>query len=153
MAVAAALISINVLFHQAALLVAPGPGSAAVGSHSSGGLVVLLLDLHDHGYTLTGALFGMWLLALGYLAYQSSVLPRVLSTLLIVSLIVSWLVGLGWPGLPAVVHTILAPPPVADLWLVAYLVTKRAPMRGVTGSPPRRSAHDARDRPARLRSQ
>ena len=30
-------------------------------------------------------------------------------TLLIVSLIASWLVGLAWPGLPTVVHTILAP--------------------------------------------
>ncbi len=90
--------------------------------------MVLLLDMHDHGYTLTGALFGMWLLALGHLAYQSSLFPRVLSTLLIVSLIVGWLVGVGWPGLPTVVHTTLAPPPVADLWLVAYLVTKGAPV-------------------------
>jgi NADPH:quinone reductase-like Zn-dependent oxidoreductase len=127
-AVAAGLILINLLFHHAAVLVATGSGSTAVGSHRSGGLVVLLLDLHDRGYPITGALFGMWLLALGYLAYESNLFPRVLSTLLIVTLIVSWLVGLGWPGLPTVVHTILAPPPVADLWLVAYLVTKRGPM-------------------------
>lgn len=52
-----------------------------------------------------------------------------LSTLLIVSLIVSWLVGVAWPGLPTVVHTLLAPHPVADLWLVAYLVTKGVPAR------------------------
>jgi hypothetical protein len=123
-AVAAGMILINLLFHHAALLVATGSGSTAVGSHRSDGLVVLLLDMHDHGYTITGAFFGMWLLALGHLAYQSSLFPRVLSTLLIVSLIVGWLVGVGWPGLPTVVHTTLAPPPVADLWLVAYLVTK-----------------------------
>jgi hypothetical protein len=53
----------------------------------------------------------------------------VLSTLLIVSLIVGWLVGFGWPDLPAVVHTTLAPAVVADLWLVAYLVTKGVPAR------------------------
>ena len=127
-AVAAGMILINLAFHHAALLVATGSGSTAVGSHRSDGLVVLLLDMHDHGCTLTGALFGMWLLALGHLAYQSSLFPRVLSTLLIVSLIVGWLVGVGWPGLPTVVHTTLAPPPVADLWLVAYLVTKGAPV-------------------------
>lgn len=89
--------------------------------------MVLLLGMHDHGYTITGAFFGLWLLALGHLAYQSSLFPRVLSTLLIVSLILGWLVGFGWPGLPTVVHTILAPAVVADLWLVAYLVTKGVP--------------------------
>lgn len=128
-AVAAGLILVNLALHHAALLVATGPGSTVVGAQSSDGLVVLLLDLHDHGYTITGALFGLWLLALGYLAYQSSLFPRVLSTLLIVSLIVGALVGFGWPGLPTVVHAILAPPPVADLWLVAYLVTKGVPAR------------------------
>jgi hypothetical protein len=33
------------------------------------------------------------------------------------------------PGLPAVVQAILAPHPVADLWLVAYLVTQGVPTR------------------------
>lgn len=51
------------------------------------------------------------------------------STPLIVSMIASWLVGLAWPGLPAVVHAILATHPVADLWLVAYLVTQGVPTR------------------------
>ena len=83
--------------------------------------------MHDHGYTITGAFFGLWLLALGHLAWQSSLFPRVLSTQLTVSLILGWLVGFGWPGLPAVVHTTLAPAPVADLWLLAYLVTKGMP--------------------------
>jgi len=34
------------------------------------------------------------------------------------------LVGSLWPDLPVVVHKIIAPPPVADLWMVLYLVTK-----------------------------
>jgi hypothetical protein len=128
-AVTAGMILVNLAFHHAALLVATGPGTATGGPPRSGGLVVLLLDLHDRGYTITGALFASGLLALGHLAYRSSLFPRVLSTLLIVSLIVSWLVGLGWPGLPTIVHTVLAPHPVADLWLVAYLVTQGVPAR------------------------
>ena len=53
-AVAAGLVLINLLFHHAALLVATDSGSTAVGSHRADGLVVLLLDMHDHGYTITG---------------------------------------------------------------------------------------------------
>lgn len=44
-------------------------------------------------------------------------------------MVVAWLVELVWPALPAVLHAVLAPPPVADLWLVAYLVTKGVPTR------------------------
>ena len=45
------------------------------------------------------------------------------------SMIASWLVGLAWPGLPAVAQAILALHPVTDLWLVASLVTKGVPTR------------------------
>jgi hypothetical protein len=151
-AVAAGMILVNLAFHHAALLFAAGPGSTAVGAQNSDGLVVLLLGMHDHGYTITGAFFGLWLLALGHLAYQSSLFPRVLSTLLIVSLILGWLVGFGWPGLPTVVHTILAPAVVADLGWSPTWSPRACPLRCLTGAPPRRSAHDAGDRPARLRS-
>jgi hypothetical protein len=75
-AVAAGLILINLAFYLAALLVATGSGATAVGSHTSDGLVVLLLDMHDHGYTITGVFFALWLLALGHLAYQSDLFPR-----------------------------------------------------------------------------
>jgi hypothetical protein len=39
--------------------------------------VLLLLDLHDHGYSIAGVFFGLWLLPLGYLAYRSRLFPRV----------------------------------------------------------------------------
>ena len=80
--------------------------------------------MHDHGYTITGVFFGLWLLALGYLAYQSSRIPRVLSTLLTISLILDTLLGLLWPDLPALIHTLIAPPPAADLWLIFFMVAK-----------------------------
>ncbi len=131
-AVGAGMILVNLLFHHAALLVATDPSYNAVGAQSSDGLVSLLLDMHDHGYTIAAVFFGLCLLPLGYLAYQSSLFPRVLSILLVVSWTVSTLVGFGWPDLPAVVHKIIAAPPVADFWMILYLVTKgvRVPRPG-----------------------
>jgi len=130
-AVGAGLILINLLFHHAAQLVAANPSHNALDARSADGLVPLLLDMHDHGYTITGLAFGLCLLPLGYLAYQSSLFPRVVDTVLGVSLIVSALVGLLWPDLPTVAHRVIAPPPVADLWMILYLVAK-----GGTPAPP-----------------
>lgn len=62
------MVLINLAIHHATQLV--------TGERTSEGLVVLLLDLHDHGYSFTGVCFGLWLLALGHLAYRSSVFPR-----------------------------------------------------------------------------
>jgi hypothetical protein len=62
--------------------------------------------------------------SLGYLAYQSRRIPPVLSTLLIASWILDTLLGLLWPDLPALIHAVIAPPPVADLWLILYMVAK-----------------------------
>jgi hypothetical protein len=58
-AVAAGMILVNLALHHAALLGATGPGSTAGGAQSSDGLVVLLLGMHDHGYTITGVCFGL----------------------------------------------------------------------------------------------
>ncbi len=132
--VGAGLILINLLFHHAAQLVAPDPSHNAFDAPHSDGLVSLLLDMHDHGYTITGLAFGLCLLPLGYLAYRSSLFPRVVGTVLVVSLIVSALVGGLWPDLPTVAHRVVAPPPVADLWMILYLVAK-----GGTPAPPWRS--------------
>ena len=118
LAVAAGMIVINLLFHQAAVLGATGDVPAP------SGFVALLLAMHDHGYTLAAVVFCLVLVTLGHLAYRSTRYPRVLSTFLIVSLIVATVAKSLWPDLPTVIQTILAPPPVADLWLVAYLVIR-----------------------------
>ena len=131
-AVGAGLILANLGFHHAALLVATDPAYGALGAQSSEGLVLLLVDLHGHGYTIAGIFFGLWLLPLAYLAYKSGLFPRLLSILLAVaggSWIAATLVTFLWPELPAVVHALLTAPTVAEFWMIAYLVTKgvRAP--------------------------
>ncbi|MFA9445958.1 DUF4386 domain-containing protein [Egicoccus sp. AB-alg6-2] len=132
-AVGAGMILINLLLHQAALLVATDPTYGAPGSD---GLVLLLLDLHAHGYALAGIFFGLWLLPLGYLAHRSGLFPRSLGVLLVVaggSWIVDTLVGFIAPDLPALAHTMLTAPTIAEFWLVLYLLVK-----GVRTSAPER---------------
>jgi hypothetical protein len=128
--VGAGMILSNLLLHQAALLVATDPAYDTLRSDE---LVLLLLDLHGHGYTLAGILFGLWLLPLSYLGFRSRRLPRALSVLLAVAggaWIVDTLAWFLFPELPAVVHSILKAPTVAEFWLIAYLLIRgvRAPV-------------------------
>ena len=133
--VSAGIVLVNSLFYLAALLGEADPFPHALGAHPSGGLVERLLDMHDHGYTIAGISFGLCLLPLGYVAYRSSRVPRVLNSLLTLNLVLDVLVRLLWPDLPALVHTLIAPPPVADLWLTLYMVAK-----GGLGPRPARTA-------------
>ncbi len=148
-AVGVGMILVNLLFHLAALLGEADPLHDALSARTSGGLVERLLDMHDHGYTIAGIFFGLCLIPLGYLAYQSSRIPRVLSTLLTISLILDTLLGLLWPDLPALIHTLIAPPPVADLWLILFMVAKGGlgPRRARTAVAPVRADHAAAARP------
>jgi hypothetical protein len=123
-AVGAAMILANLLVHQAALLVVTDPSYDTLRSDE---LVLLLLELHGHGYTLAGVFFGLWLLPLSYLGYRSGLLPRPLSVLLAVaggSWIVKTLASFVIPDLPAVAHAILTAATVAEFWLIAYLLVK-----------------------------
>ena len=131
-AVGAGMILANLLLHQAALLVATDTVYETLRSDE---LVLLLLDLHQVGYTLAGVFFGLWLLPLSYLAYRSDLFPRSLSILLALaggSWIVDTLAAFLFPDLPAVVQAILRAPTLAELWLIAYLLTRgvRAPAAG-----------------------
>ena len=137
--VGAGMILTNLLFHQAALLVATDTTYATLRSDD---LVLFLLDLHQVGYTLAGIFFGLWLLPVGYLGYRSGLFPKLLSVLLFVAggaWIVDTLAALLFPELPAVVHSILTAPTFAELWLLAYLLIK-----GVRTPDPDRSTSPVR---------
>lgn len=131
-AVGAGMILANLVFHQAALLVATDASFTALGVESADGLVLLLLEMHGHGYALAGVFFGLWLLPLGFLALRSGLFPRTLSILLVVaggSWILDTLLSFLAADLPAFVHTIIMAPTVAEFWMVAYLIIRgvRAP--------------------------
>jgi hypothetical protein len=123
-AVGAGMILTNLVLHQAALLVATDPTYGAIGSDE---LVLLLLDLHGHGYTLAGVFFGLWLLPLGYLGHRSGRLPRLLSILLLVAggaWVVDTLASFLAPDLPAIAHAIIKAPTFAEFWLIAFLLVR-----------------------------
>ncbi|MEA2058736.1 MAG: DUF4386 domain-containing protein [Actinomycetota bacterium] len=84
-AVAVAIMSLNMLNHLGALLVATEPSyTAGLSLESSDALVALLLDMHGHGYLVAQIFFGLWLLPLGYLVYASGYFPRALGVFLMI---------------------------------------------------------------------
>jgi hypothetical protein len=126
------MILANLVLHQAALLVATDPTLAAIASDE---LVLLLLDLHAHGYALAGIFFGLWLLPVGYSGYRSGLLPKVLSVLVVIAggaWISETLMGFSFPDMPGFVQEILKTPRIVEVGLMAYLLTKgvRTPDRG-----------------------
>jgi hypothetical protein len=91
-------------------------------------MVLLLLDLQHNGYFVAQIFFGLWLLPLGLLAYRSLMFPRPLSVLLMVASL-CYLADLTVQFLaPDVAGTIapvvLAPPTIAELWMLGYLLIK-----------------------------
>ena len=83
---AAAITSINAVFEFAGLQVATGAVNlSALGTAGSNGIVLLLLDTQHYGLLIAQVFFGLWLIPLGYLAYQSKgMFPKWLGILLIV---------------------------------------------------------------------
>jgi hypothetical protein len=122
--VGAALILSALVFHLAAGLVATDPAYATASGRD--GLVLLLVDLHHHGYVLAGVFFGLWLLPLGHLARRSGLFPPLLGLALIVAggaWILHTLTVIGLPD-RSLLHTVLSLPTFAELAMVAYLLVR-----------------------------
>ncbi len=47
-------------------------------------LVLLFLDLHEHGILITGIFWGLWLFPMGYLVFKSGYIPRIIGVLLMI---------------------------------------------------------------------
>ena len=84
-AVGVAVMSLNMLNHLGALLLATEPRyTAGLSPETSHALVSLLLDLHGHGYLIAQIFFGLWLFPLGYLVHVSGYFPKTIGVLLMV---------------------------------------------------------------------
>jgi hypothetical protein len=124
-----AIIGLNLLNMFAALLILREADYLGVlGARESEALALLVLDLHQYGYTLGLTFFGVSTLAIGWLAYRSRVVPRALGVLLAAA-------GLGYiadsaafflvPGYDGSISPILlAPAIVAEVWFALWLLLK-----------------------------
>ena len=141
-AIGTTLMCLDKVFHVAALRVATNTSYAAdFGAAGSNALVLLLLDMHHHGYLIAQIFFGLWLVPLGYLAYRSGMFPKALGVALILggsSYLIDLLAAFLIPDLGKQIHGFLAiPPTIGEVWMVGYLLVKgvRVPARDtLTGS-------------------
>ena len=127
-ALAAAITSLNAVFEFAGLQVATGAVNlSALGTAGSNGIVLLLLDTQHYGLLIAQVFFGLWLIPLGYLAYQSKgVFPTWLGVLLIVGgvcYLVDVLAAFLLPDIGSAIHGFVTiPSALAEISMVLYLL-------------------------------
>lgn len=120
-AIAAAIMSVNMINHFAAQHI-------AATSEQSDALALLFLDMHSNGYAIAQIFFGLWLLPLGYLVYQSGFLPKALGVILMVgtfSYLAELAVGFAIPGIGDTTALLIATPAaLAELSFLLWLLIK-----------------------------
>lgn len=78
--------SLNLLNHYGALYVLKGAVfSGTFETIQLQSTALLFMDFHNYGYLIAGAFFGIHLLILGYLLYQSELFPKVLGILIVIA--------------------------------------------------------------------
>jgi hypothetical protein len=148
-AVAVAMICLNMVHQFAALLVATDPAyQGAFGAQTADALTLLMLDAQKYGYLAAQIFFGLWLLPLGYLAYRSGMFPKALGVCL----------GLGCLGylvdtfarflLPAVNEVaatiVIVPAAIGEFWMVGWLLFKGVRTVAANPGPTLRTPAEAR---------
>jgi hypothetical protein len=126
-ALATGIICLNAVFQFEALRVATdGTYAAAFGTPGSNALVLLLLDTQHYGTLIAQVFFGLWLVPLGYLAYESGLFPKWLGVVLIaggVCYLVDLLAAFLFPGLGEAIHGFVTiPSAIAEVSMVGYLL-------------------------------
>jgi hypothetical protein len=149
-AIATAIICLNMVFQFTALLVATdGAYAVGLGAEASNTLVLLLLDIQHYGYLIAQIFFGLWLLPLGYLAHQSGMFPKALGVLLIVGGVGYLVDTVAWFLVPDLAENLSAfavvPAAIAELWMVGYLL-----VRGVRSPETSRSVGESTPMPERV---
>jgi hypothetical protein len=126
-AIGASIVCLNTVFEFEGLRAATGAiNLAAFGTAGSHALVLLLLDTQHYGIFIAQIFFGLWLVPLGYLAYQSGLFPKALGVLLIVGsacYLVDLLAQFLVPDFGQIIHPFVTiPSAIAELWMVGYLL-------------------------------
>jgi hypothetical protein len=123
-ALAVGITCLNTVFEFEGLRVATGAVNLGTGSNAQ---VLLLLDTQHYGIFIAQIFFGLWLVPLGYLAYQSrGLFPKWLGVLLIVGgacYLVDLLALFLVPDFDKVIHGFITiPSALAEITMVLYLL-------------------------------
>jgi hypothetical protein len=127
-ALAAGITCLNTVFEFEGLRVATGAVNlGSIGTAGPQALVLLLLDAQHYGIFIAQIFFGLWLMPLGYLAYQSrGMFPKWLGVLLIVGgacYLVDLLAQFLGPAVGQTIHGyITIPSAIAEILMALYLL-------------------------------
>jgi hypothetical protein len=100
-------------------------------------LAMLFLNLHSHGFGITGIFWGLWLVPLGLLVYRSGFLPRVLGVLLMAncfSYVVNSFTYLILPQYAAIVGRWMMPLGFGELLFMFWLLIMGAKPKQLAGA-------------------
>jgi Domain of unknown function (DUF4386) len=128
-AIGAGIVFLNTVFEFEGLRVATGAVNlVALGTAGSHALVLLLLDTQHYGILIAQIFYGLWLVPLGYLAYNSAGwFPKWLGVLLIVGgvcYLVDLLALFLVPDFGQTIHLFVGviPTTIAEVSMVVYLL-------------------------------
>jgi hypothetical protein len=119
---------LNLVFEFEGLQVATeAVNLTALGAKGSDAMVLLLLDTQHYGLLISQIFFGLWLVPLGYLAYNSAGwFPRWLGILLVVGgacYLVGTLMLFLVPNFGQAIFTfVVIPPTIAEILMIIYLL-------------------------------
>jgi len=123
----AGIASLNAVFEFEGMRVATGAVNLAVlGARGTNALALLLVDAQHYGLLIDTVFQGLWLMPLGYLAYQSGLFPKWLGALLIVGgicYLVDVLAQFLAPDFgPKIATVVVIPSAIAEISMVVYLL-------------------------------
>jgi hypothetical protein len=126
-AIGAGIVSLNDVFAFEGMQVATNSSyAAALGVGGANALTLMLVETQHYGGLISSLFMGLWLVPLGYLAYNSGMFPKVLGVALItvcvcyhVKLFAAFLAPDLWTAIQGYVSI---PIWVFELWMVLYLL-------------------------------
>ena len=136
-AIAVAIISLNLLNQYMALSIATG--ASALGRAGSDQLTMLFVDMHHNGYLIAQMFFGLWLVPLGYLVVRSGYFPKWLGVALALgglAYVVDLLVLFLAPGVGETISPYVLIPVYSEVVFVVYLLIKGVRDPEVTSTRP-----------------